>query len=374
MKIVLASITYEGIMRGRKELMNKLKDEDNEIYIVAPTSRSTEDAKQLGLNYIPITIEAHGKNPLRDYSLYLEYLNIYKSISPDVVLNFTIKPNVYSGLACRKLRIPYIGTINGIGDAIYNGGFLSWITLHLLKIGLKKASCIAFQNDKNRSMFVSRKIVPEEKTFLVPGSGINIALHPYEEYPHETNFIVLTFIGRVSRDKGVNELIQAARILKSKGERVLINIVGSCIDSYLDMIEKAHEEGIINYIGKVEPQAIHGIIKESHAVLLPSYHEGIANVLLEGGSAGRPLITTFAEGCEETFDDGISGIGFEPKSTEALVEAIEKFLSMTNEEQRTMGLEAHKKITTEFNRDLVDSAYIDKINKVKGEERSVEPL
>lgn len=366
MRVAIASITYEGVMRNKKEMMQKLLRERNELCIIAPSSRSTDDSKELGIKFYPISIESHGKNPFADYRLYKDYIVLYKQIKPDVVLNLTIKPNVYSGLACRKLHIPYIGTINGVGDAIYNGGFLSKITLRLLKAGEKKAECVFFQNKKNRALFVGNSIVPESKTMLVPGSGINVELHPYEEYPESSSPVVLTFIGRVSKDKGTNELLETARILKEKKADVQINVVGGCVDSYKNLIDQAHREGVVNYLGRVEPTAIHGILKDSHAVLLPSYHEGIANVLLEGGSAGRPIIASFAEGCEETFDDGISGIGFEPKSTDALLKAIERFLKMSNPERRIMGIEAHRKIVAEFNRDIVDAAYINKIRAIIG--------
>ena len=361
MRIVVSSITYEGIIRNKKELLDKLSACGNEIFIVAPESAKRDDIYG---KFYSVTIAPHGKNPLKDYALYRQYIKIYKDIKPDIVMNLTIKPNVFSGLACRRLHIPYIGTINGVGDAIYNGGILSKITLMLLKSGLKQANCVFFQNKKNQHLFISKRIVAKEKTILVPGSGINITKHPYEEYPQNDKPVIFTFIGRISRDKGINELLEASRRLKAGGYEFVINVVGSCTDPFKEAVEEAHKQNIINYVGRVEPQAIHGILKESHAVLLPSYHEGIANVLLEGGAAGRPIIASYAEGCEETFDDGVSGIGFEPKSTNALVEAIKKFLDMSNDERRVMGINAHEKIVTEFNREIVDKAYIDKIKKI----------
>ena len=365
MRIIIASISYEGIIRNKKELLMKLKKLGHEIFIIAPYSSESKEAMSLGFTYYPIAIEAHGKDMISDLKVYKQYLSLYKTIKPNLVLNLTIKPNVYSGMACRRLNIKYIGTINGVGSAIYNGGLLGSITLWLLKKGLKSAECVFFQNKKNRDLFIKKGITTEDRSSLVPGSGINIGLHPYEEYPSDDGPITLTFIGRISKDKGINELIEVARILYSRKENLIINIVGSCPDSYKDLIMGANSKGIIHYLGRVEPREIHGIIKESHAVILPSYHEGIANVLLEGGAAGRPIIASFAEGCEETFDHGVSGIGFEPKNTEALLSAIEVFLKMTNEERKKMGIEASKKITKEFNRDIVDDAYIKEIVKLE---------
>lgn len=361
MKIVITSITFEGIMRNKKDLLVKLRDIGHAICIVAPSSSSTDGCRELGFDYYPIAIASHGKNPLNDYGVYRQYLKLYKMIKPDLVLALTIKPNVYSGFACRRLGIPYIGTINGIGDAIFNGGILSALTLCLLKNGLKKAEAVFFQNKTNRQLFIDKGIVKAEDAYLVPGSGININQHPYEEYPLSTEPVVLIFIGRMSKDKGIRELIEASRILKEKGLKIVINLVGACSGIYKDMVDSAVKDGLVNCLGKVEPHEIHKILTNSHAVLLPSYHEGIANVLLEGGAAGRPIIATFAEGCEETFDDGISGIGFKPRDVDSLLQAIEKFLNMTNEERKIMGLEAHKKIIREFDRNIVDDAYMKRI-------------
>lgn len=361
MKIVISSITDSGILRGRSELIKELLDLGNQVIVVTPQVVDYKNLAKLGCETININIQAHGTNPITDLKLLNEYIKIYKQVKPDVVLTCTIKPNVYSGLACQRLRIPYIATINGIGDAIFNKGLLSKVSLTMLRAGLRKATCVFFQNTKNKQLLVEHGIVSEDKAIIVPGSGINVELNPYEEYPEVKEPVAMTFIGRISRDKGIRELLEASRIVKSKGYNFTVNIVGNCPDGFRKLINDAVKEGVINYLGKVEHAAIHGILANSHAVILPSYHEGIANVLLEGGAAGRPILATFAEGCEETFEDGITGIGFAPQSTDALIKALEKFLTMQNEERKKMGVAAHKKIVTEFDRKIVNAAYIDKI-------------
>lgn len=365
MRIALTSITYEGIMRCSSELMISLKKQNYDVFIVAPTLRDISDSKELGINYIPIKIEAHGTNPLQEIELIKQYIKIYKEIKPDLVLSYTIKPDIYSGIACTMLKIPYISTINGIGDGIYNKGILRYIILTLLKIGLKNSRNVVFQNRRNKELFLTYKIVPLDKAVLVPGSGINIKLHPYEEFPKNDSVIIFTFIGRVSRDKGINEFIEAIKLLKKKYQNIQFNVVGACSKGYNDIVRNASNKGYIRYLGKVEPGEIHKILAASHAVILPSYHEGIPNVLLEGGAAGRPILTTFAEGCEDTFVDGVSGIGFEPKDINTLVDAIERFIAMPNKAREIMGKEAHKKIVTEFNRNIVDAIYLKLIKEVE---------
>ena len=365
MKIVITSITDSGILRVRSELIQELFQKKYKVYVVTPQVNDYKALIEMGCEFVPINIQAHGTNPANDFKVYKDYLNIYRRIRPDVVVSYTIKPNVYSGLACQRLKIPYIATINGIGDAIFNRGVLAFITLNLLKIGLRKAEVVFFQNKKNQQLFNDKKVVSEIKSVLIPGSGINLDIHPFEEFPKIENPITLTFIGRISRDKGIYELIEAGLILKKKGYQFLINIVGNCPDTFRKLIDDAEKNGFVHYIGKVHFSEIHKILAKSSAVILPSYHEGIANVLLEGGAAGRPIIASFAEGCEDTFDDGISGIGFEPKNVDSLVTALERFFKMTNEERRIMGMAARNKIAIEFDRKIVTAAYVDKISLIE---------
>ena len=364
-RIVISSITYEGILRNREELIEKLKKSGCELFVITPPdNEKAADKTNDNFVFIPIKIEAHGKDPLKDIRIYKEYLRLYREIKPDIVLTYTIKPNVYSGLACEKLGIPYIATINGIGDAVFNKGPLRTLTLMLLKAGLKKADSVFFQNSRNRELFISRGTIREEQAVLVPGSGINTALHPYEAYPVDEEYPTFAFIGRISRDKGINELIAAGRKLHSEGKRFMIKLIGSCPDRYRELVESAEKEGFLRYCGRLSPQEIHPHIKESSAVILPSYHEGIPNVLLEGGAAGRPILTTFAEGCEDTFEDGVSGIGFEAMDTDSLADAMERFMAMFPEERKIMGVAAHDKVISEFDRELVNAVYIKKINEL----------
>lgn len=362
MRVVVTSITYEGIIRTNLEFLQALKDYGFDVYLVSPPSNNNME-QEGEWKFVPVNIEPHGTNPLQDYQLFRQYVKIYKEIKPDLVVSMTIKPDVYSGLACRVLHLNYMGVVNGVGDSIYNRGILSEFVLFLLRLGFKRSEWVFFQNNDNRDLFLSKRVVKSGRSSVVPGSGINLSEHVYEEYPDDKDGIQFTYIGRITKDKGISELVGAAEVIHQRHPNVVINIIGACTDAFVDVVQDAHSKHLINYIGTVPYKEIHDIVKKSHAVILPSYHEGIPNVLLEGGAAGRPIIATFAEGCKETFDDGVSGIGFEVKNKDAIVEAIEKFLSMSNAERRQMGIEAHKKISKEFDRKLVVNSYMTIIEK-----------
>lgn len=361
MKIVLTGITQSGVLRCSKELIGKLSNAGHHVTVIAPSDVQESPQKET-YDFLNIGIQAHGMNPLKDLRVMTSYVRFYRSIRPDVVVNYTIKPNIYSGIACRMCGLPYISSINGIGDALYNPGILRRIVECLLRIGIKKASAVIFQNESNREMFIRDRIVPAAITSVVPGSGINLAEHPYEPYPSSPHMKLL-YIGRVTRDKGCRELLEAAGILKAKyGEELTIRIVGSVSDSFRETVSDYDSRGIIEYVGKVPAAEIHLMIKEADAAILPSYHEGMANVMLEAAAAGRPVLTTFVEGCKETFDDGITGIGFREKSTNAIVDAVERFMQLDKAQREQMGRLGREKMERVFDRTFVDDAYLKAID------------
>ena len=289
------------------------------------------------------------------------YVKTIKHIKPDTVLSYTIKPNIYGGIASRINKVPYLVNITGLGTSAENPGFIQKITWTLYRIGLKKANCVFFQNESNRSFFKNKNIIIN-KTRLIPGSGVNIDQHKFEKYPEEDGIIKFLFIGRIMKAKGVDELLDAAMIIKNKYPNVLFNLVGPSEENYNEKLENLQKAGIIKYHGQQDD--VHSFIKESHATILPSYHEGIANVLLESASAGRPVIASKIPGCQETFDEGISGLGFEVKNVNALINAIVKFIELPYKEKKKMGTAGRKKMEKEFNRQIVIDAYIEEINKL----------
>ena len=201
----------------------------------------------------------------------------------------------------------------------------------------------------------SRGIVKATNDIL-PGSGVNLKQHCFEEYPESDEQVVLLTIGRIMRDKGVNEILQAAKIIKAEYPNVIFRFIGSYDEDYEQKVSQAVKDGIVEYI-ESQPQ-VHSFIAESHATLHASYHEGMSNVLLETAASGRPVIATNVSGCKETYDDGVSGISFNAKDTDDLVRAIKEFLSLTNEQKAQMGKAGRQKMEKEFNRNIIVEKYI----------------
>lgn len=359
-KIVILSNHHSYTYNFRKEIIRKLIDDNYKVYIVLPYGEKVELLKEMGCEFIDLPLDRRGINPITDLKLLLSYYKILKKIKPDVVLSYTIKPNLYGGLACRLMNIPFLPNVTGLGTAIENKGPVQFVLLKLYKLAFKKASCIFFQNQQNHDFFRKHKItIPNYR--VIPGSGINLDEYPLMEYPSESGNVRILFIGRIMRDKGIEELIEAAKTLKSNNVKVDFEAVGFYEDNYIDKIKKLDKLNVIKFHGPTNN--VKKYIEESHAVILPSYHEGMSNVLLEAASMGRPILASSIPGCIETFDEGITGFGFEPKSVISIAQAIYNFLDLSYEQKKDMGLLGNKKVTSEFDRMKVVEMYMERVKK-----------
>ncbi|MDR7079138.1 galacturonosyltransferase [Neobacillus niacini] len=363
MKILVLANFGMGLYNFRKELLQELIEQKSKVYLSLPNDEYVPKLKSLGCQFVETHLDRRGTNPMNDSKLLLHYIQMIKRIKPDVVLTYTIKPNVYGGIACRITKTPYFTNITGLGTAVENKGIIQKITLMLYKTGLKKASCLFFQNKTNLKFFSDKNIV-KNKTRLVPGSGVNLEQHTFEVYPCESQNIRFIFIGRIMKSKGIEELLEAAKIIKEVYPNTQFDLIGHCEEDYQQQLSELNKSEVLNYHGQQED--VHSFIKKSHATILPSYHEGTANVLLESASSGRAVLASRVPGCKETFDEGISGFGFDVRSVDSLVEAIIKFINLPYEQKKAMGVAGRKKMEKEFDRKIVISAYIDEINNLKG--------
>lgn len=361
-KVLVLTNSINGLYSFRKELIEALLKERYEVNISAPNDRRSSYFKEIGCNLIDTPIERRSANPIADFALFAKYLGIIKQSKPDVVLTYTIKPNVYGGLACWFLGIPYIATITGLGSAVENEGLLRKISLFLYKKGLKKATRVFFQNRANLYLFLDHGITSADKATLIPGSGVNLEVHCFEDYPAEEKPLRFLYLGRIMRDKGINELLKAAEIVKSSYPNVEFHLIGDLEEDYWNEINVLQRNGIIQYHGHQEN--VHFFLKNSHAIINPSYHEGMSNVLLEAAATGRPILASKIPGCMETFEEGFSGFGFEAKNVESLVDSIIRFIKIPYEDKKKMGLASREKMEKEFDRKYVNNAYLEEIKQI----------
>ena len=362
MRILILANNDVGLYRFRRELIERLLAV-YEVYISLPQGEFVDPLVKLGCRYIKTQFDRRSINPINDLKLLFAYIRMIKKCDPEIVLTYTIKPNVFGGIACRVTGKPYISNITGLGTSIENEGFLKVITLMLYRISLKNSDCIFFQNRPNCDLFIKEKIT-QSRTRVIPGSGVNLSVHKLEEYPSEECELRFLFIGRVMKDKGIEELLEGAQKVKAFFPQVRFNIVGECDEDYYEILHVSEQMGIIHYYG--QQSDIHSFIKESHCTVLPSYHEGTANVLLESAATGRPVITTRVPGCAETFDEGISGFGCTARDVNSLVDAIVRFIKLPRKQKVEMGLAGRKKMERQYDRNIVINAYTEEITKLNG--------
>lgn len=360
MIVLILTNNDAGLYKFRYELVKKLC-EKYEVYISLPDGEYITELEKAGCKYLKTEFNRRGMNPFADLHLLMTYMKMIRRIKPDVILTYTIKPNVYGGFASRILKIPYLVNVTGLGTTIENGGLLAFLTTHMYKIGLKKAACVFFQNSQNQSLFEMKGILGKKHT-LLPGSGVNLNVHTFEEYPEQTDAIRFLFVGRVMKDKGIEELLNAMKAVKEKYPAVTMDIVGGYDEDYKEAVEQAEKAGLVSYHGR--QLNVHAYMKNAHCVVLPSYHEGMSNVMLEAASTGRPVITTTVPGCRETFEEGVTGLGCEAGNVGSLADAMIRFIRMPYEEKKKMGLMGREKMEREFDRNLVTDVYIKEIENV----------
>lgn len=359
-RILILANNDVGLYKFRKELIEELI-KNYKLYISLPFGEYVPELIELGCEFIDTKISRRGTNPITDLKLMLEYRNIIKKIKPNVVLTYTIKPNVYGGIVCRLMNVPYLVNITGLGTAVENGGILQKVTLFLYKMGLKKASCVFFQNKEN-SDFINMKGIIKGKQKLLPGSGVNLNHYQVLDYPND-KVINFLFISRVMKQKGIDQYLDAASFIKDKYPNTEFHILGFCEETYEDKLIEMQNEGIIQYHGM--QRDVREFHKISHCTIHPTYYpEGMSNVLLESAACGRPIIATNRSGCREIVDDCVNGYVVEQQNSRDLIKKIEKFLKLSYEEKKQMGLAGRKKVENEFDRKKVVDAYLEEIEEV----------
>ncbi len=355
-KIVILTNSITGLRSFRIEVMKKFREEGHSVIIYCPVHEETEEFTEIGCEVKFVkNIQRRGTSIKTDIKLFLEYFKILGKEKPDIVFTYTIKPNVYGALACGIRGIPCAPNITGLGSAVENGGRMQKLTVFLYKLGFFRVKKVFFQNKENMDFFVKKKIALG-KHELLPGSGVNLERFQLMPYP-EKDTVEFAFISRIMREKGADQYLEAAEAIREKYPNAVFHVCGSCEEAYQERLSELHEKGIINYHGRLRD--IREIHKEIHCTVHPTYYpEGMSNVLLESCASGKAIITTDRSGCREIVDDGVNGYIVQQKNTQDVIEKIEKFLALSFEERKEMGLRGREKVEKEFDRNIVIDKYV----------------
>lgn len=362
MKILITSVTYNGLIRNRIELISSLISSGNQVVIISNESKSSKYLEELGCVTHDILVHKESKSLHKNLSLLVKLFQIIRKENPDIIVSYTHKLNIYAGIVARILKIKFIATITGLGRAFHRVGIVKLIITFLLRISLKKADVIFTQNEENYKFVLKNNISKMNNVRLVNGSGVNLDNFPKSEYTYN-NQIKFLFIGRLSVDKGFIELITAAKEVTSLNDDVTFTFVGEAYSQHIKKIVEENSNEKMLFLGYQNHENIPTIIAQHEIIVHPSHHEGMANALLEAGAIGRSVITTNISGCREALEEEYTGYLCRPNDPISLLQSILKYVALSPTERKNMGLRANRFISVNFDRKKIVKEYIEQINK-----------
>ncbi|MEK6477377.1 glycosyltransferase family 4 protein [Catalinimonas sp. 4WD22] len=367
MKIAIVLNTSWNVYNFRLGLINALREDGHEVVILAPHDKYSDRIESLGYQFHSIKMDSRGVNPIKDAGLVVELYKLYKRISPDIILHYTVKPNIYGSLAARAAGIPMINNVCGLGTVFLKKGWVSVVAKTLYKIAFRFPHKVFFQNHDDFQLFVKEHLIKSKIADTVPGSGIDLKKFeptPLAEENREKKFTFLV-ISRLIYDKGIIEYVEAIKKLRDLGVDAKFQILGAKDPIHkrgipVDIVDHWIEEGLVDYLGTTDD--VKSKIELADCVVLPSYREGLPRTLLEAASLGKPIITTNTAGCKHVVDDNENGFLCEVRSSDDLAKKMLKMLELSPAERKVMGEKGRVKVRTQFDESIVISKYQEAIN------------
>lgn len=372
MKAIFVSNTSLNIRNFRVGLMQALKSKGYDVIFCSQDNGYAEEVVKKGFTFIHLTIDRKGTNLFTNLKQIFAFYKIYKEEKPDIVLHYTIKPNIYGSIAARLAGVPCINNITGLGYVFMRKNALYYLVRELYKISCSFARQTFFQNNDDLRLFLEKKLINRERAVLVNGSGVNTDFFNPDFCrltEKERGVFVFLFTGRFLWDKGIGEFVEAARSTKQKYPNSrfwLVGIVdpGNPTGISEEILNGWQEEGVITYWK--EPSDIRPFICKADCVVLPSYREGAPRSLLEALAMGKPIITTDTAGCRQVVEEGRNGFSVPVKDARALADSFCKMIELKPEERLKMGKAGRKKIEKDFKEDIIIDKYIEEIEQITG--------
>lgn len=360
MKVAIVLNTSWNIFNFRMNFVKSLLAKGYEVHTIAPVDEYTPYLTQAGCIHHDVKMDSRGANPIKDTALIFELFMIYKRLRPDVILHYTIKPNVYGTLAAAMLRIPVMNNVCGLGTAFLKKDLISVVAIFLYKLSFRFSQKVFFQNPDDLKLFSDKKIVDPKQVELVPGSGIDLQKFTPAKRQKNEKFTFL-LISRLITDKGIHEYIQAIRSLKNQGIDAKFQILGAIDEQHKRGIKKNTlngwiSEDLVEYLGTTDD--VRTFINSADCIVLPSYREGTPRTLLEAASSSKPIITTNVPGCNNVVEDNYNGLLCEMKNSEDLAQKMREMSAMSTEKLTEFGRNGRIKMEKEYDESMVINKYL----------------
>lgn len=367
MKLAIVLNTSWNIYNFRMNFVKTLLGKGYEVHTIAPHDPYTKFLEEVGCIHHDVTMDSRGVNPIKDTALFFELLGIYRKVKPDVILHFTIKPNVYGTLAASLLKIPSINNVCGLGTVFLKRNLVSTIAMTLYKIAFLFPKKVFFQNSDDLQLFLDKNLIPKASADLIPGSGVDLNRFQPMEFNRNKVFTFL-LISRLITDKGILEYIQAIENLKQKGLNARFQLLGAKDPKHqrgiqLEVIDQWISTGAVEYLGTTDD--VRKFIQKADCIVLPSYREGTPRTLLEAASSSKPIIATDVPGCHHVVEDNHNGLLCKIKSADDLAEKMEKMYTLDDETLKAFGVNGRKKIECQFDEKLVIDKYVRELETLR---------
>ena len=365
MKVAIVLNTSWNIYNFRMNFVKALLEKGYEVHTIAPEDTYTHYLQAAGCHHHVLRMDSRGINPLKDFALILELRNIYKKVSPDIILHYTIKPNIYGSIAAATLGIPTVNNVCGLGTVFLRKNLLSWVAILLYRWSFRFPKRIFFQNPDDRDLFISKRLVPAESADLLPGSGIDLKRFTPSSFGRNGKFTFL-LISRLITDKGILEYIEAVKRLKVQGVDARFQVLGAKDPAHrrgisVETVQQWIDEKTIEYLGTSED--VQPFIKSADCIVLPSYREGTPHTLLEAASCAKPIVATDVPGCHQVVQNNYNGLLCRLKDPQDLADKMIKMTELDNETLQRFGLNGRKKMEMEFDEAIVINKYLNVISE-----------
>ncbi len=358
--------TSWNVYNFRLNLLRAIQREGYRVVVIAPRDAYSDKLTAEGFFFEDLKLNNDSTNTIREIVLFLDLLRLYRKIGPDIILHYTIKPNIYGTLAARFVGKPVINNISGLGTVFLSDNLSSWVARGLLWLTQRSAKKVFFQNNDDMQIFLKYWFVSRSRAERIPGSGIDTAYFaPVKKRSEDLTFL---FIGRLIMDKGIGEYIDAIRMVKRHYPDVRFQIVGSLYHQNPTATTQAQlsawiREGLVEYLGHTDDIRI--LIAEASCIVLPSYREGLSRSLLEAASMARPIVTTDVPGCRDVVDDGVNGYLCRVRDVEDLADKIVQMIRAGEAVRAEMGAAGRQKVLDEFSDKFIIKKYLQYIKKIK---------
>jgi glycosyltransferase involved in cell wall biosynthesis len=367
MRIAIVLNTSWNIYNFRMNFIKSLLQQGYEVHTIAPEDNYTPLIREAGCIHHRVKMDSRGANPIKDSALIVELFGIYRKVKPDVILHYTIKPNVYGTIAAAMLRIPVINNVCGLGTVFLKDNMVSAIAIFLYKISLRFANKVFFQNSDDQKLFIDKKLVSVNAVDTLPGSGIDLNKFQPTSFKRNKKFTFL-LISRLITDKGIIEFINAVKKLRSTGMDAHFQILGAMDPLHkrgikTDLIEEWINSGTVEYLGTTRD--VREFINNADCVVLPSYREGTPRTLLEAASSSKPIIATDVPGCNNVVEHNFNGFLCKLKDVDDLADKMKTMASLSDEELKQFGTNGRAKMEAEYDESLVINKYLAALVELK---------